>query len=146
MRGSRHAFEQAPGSDSILARAVVEGSAERFQLGRPGGACGECAERRRPFGGGRLQLEPVLADVGQFRNPDDFSCALTRAAADAGDECVARSQTPKLVASRVRDLRVRRIGNDWRKCSVHVEEDGREPGFGGEAGQRVHALTVVTRG
>ena len=123
--------------------AVVERDAERLHLRRrPRHLGGEAVDAARPGLRGRVELEPVLAGVGQLVDADDRAGQLARAPGHAGDQAVAAGEPPQLDARAVGHARVLRPGDDRREDAVDVEEDGRAFGLGGEQGEWVHARRV----
>ena len=95
--------QDAPRGVLVGCGAVVERRRERLVLRRPARVGREGVDPRRPRLGLRVELQAVLADVRQPVDADDLPCPLARAAADAGDERVARRETLQLGAGRVGD-------------------------------------------
>ena len=112
-------LEQCARLGLVRGAAVVEADRERLPLDVvPGDGRREALQALAPVGRLRLELEPVLADVGELVDADDPPRVVGGAAADAGDERVAAVQPaqldPRLVrhgarrAARRRSARARR--------------------------------------
>ena len=99
------------------------------------------AQRRRL----RRELEPVLADDRDALDADQRLDLRRRAAADAGDERVARREPRELVPRLVRHPRVLGPLHDRREHAVDVEQDRGPARSSRRAGEQVvgHAATRI---
>ncbi len=122
---------------------VVEGGRERLLLDGPAGSRAKDADALAPFAGGRVELEPVLADVGQLGHTDDCACDLGGAPTDARDEPVAAGEASQLCAGRFGNARVGRVGHDRSQRAVDVEAERCSRRVGGEGGEGVHRRIIA---
>ena len=117
---------------------MVGGGQRLPLLPRPGPRTREVVHALGPRAGARLELEAVLADVAEVLDADDRACHVARPAGDARDEGVAAAQTLELAARLGRHRGVLGSRDDRSQHAVHVEEERRQVGLGGEESERIH--------
>ena len=121
----------------------MERDAERLHLHRRPRHLGrEPVDPARPLVRGGVELEPVLAGIGQRVHADDRARDVARASGHACDEPVASGEAGQLRAGACGDARVLGPRDDRREDAVDVEEDRRPGGLGDEQFECVHTRRV----
>ena len=130
--------------DRLDRALVLESQAEagevrpiEARLTNPAAAAPRSPERRveaRPLLARAEQLEAVVAGVDELIEADHAAGGARPAAADAGDQSVARRELGKQRPGRRRNRRRLGVGDDRRQGAVDVAEDGGARGLGAQRG------------